>query len=57
MIKKFQPALKVQEEYHYEGNPDQRGVAGAMVTKMPFNHQDNTERSGFLVAKLVKSAA
>lgn len=57
VIKKFQPALKIREEHHYEGNPDQRGVAGAMVTKIPFNHQDSTERSGFLVAKLVKNAA
>lgn len=53
-LKKFQ--LRVIEEHHYEVNPAQPGVYGAMKSNIPFNHADSQERSGFLVAKLQKSS-
>lgn len=51
-LKKFQ--MQIIEEHHYEVNPDVPGVRGAMLSKVNFDHTNNQERSGVLIAKLQK---
>lgn len=57
VMHKFQPALRVLEEQHYELNPNARGVAAGVKAKIPFDHGDASARDGVLYARLVKNAS
>ncbi|MDX1994251.1 MAG: class I SAM-dependent methyltransferase [bacterium] len=50
----FQPQMRVLEEHHFEENPKGAGSTVSLRSKIPFDHQNSTPRSGVFLAKLIK---
>jgi hypothetical protein len=52
VTRKFSPELSVKEEFHFEHDPEHRGAAAALNTRIPYNHEDSSPRYGALLAIL-----
>jgi ubiquinone/menaquinone biosynthesis C-methylase UbiE len=53
LVRRFEPAMRVVEQRHLERPADGTNYLDADI---PFDHDRRTERSGILVAKMVKEA-